>query len=69
MPNPETTKPVFRTGVHKLFIDRWALRYCDMLVKEGKDKALDWGVKFFHPEDIDEIAKRAREILKGKGLQ
>lgn len=70
MPESSTNeKPAMRAGLSKQFIDKWALLYCNKLVKEGKDKAIAWGIEFFNKDDVDMIAKRAKEILKGRGLQ
>lgn len=57
-----------REGVRPKMIDMWALRYCDKLAKDGKEGALAWGNSFFNKEDLQAIAKRAKEILRGRGL-
>lgn len=60
--------PELRKGVRAKFIERWARLYCTKLVKEGKDKATDWGMTFFHKDDIPFIAEKSKELLKKDGL-
>lgn len=60
--------PELRLGVRAKFIERWAKLYVKKLIKEGKDKATDWGMTFFHKEDIPLIAEKAKELLKKEGL-
>lgn len=64
----EKEKPQLREGVRLKFINKWAGLYVDRLTKLGKEKAVEWGMSFFHKDDVPYIAAKAKEILKGKGL-
>ena len=51
------------------FIERWAKLYVERFLRDGSAKAIAWGTEFFHHDDIDRIAARAKQLLKMRGIK